>query len=344
MVAEKSCMAILYYSKTSKYVLLTSTAGFPISSTSNESDQSKAISNDLLLHLECLPPTRTSRTFSLSAFRNYVAPLQFPDQAISLSAQDIHIVLTFLSRDKPALAYNGTIIRLPLPGEQMNLVEINERDVTIASLNDLIARVRNQLEALIEKISGQDVEARKAVNAGRRDQAKACLRTKKLAEKQMEQWQRSLTQLEETASSIEAASTNVEIVRALHDSSGVLKALNSEVGGAEGVEKAMGELRDAASMTEEISSIISELGQEQMRLDEDEVEDEFEALQKESKSDAEQWEAEKIRARLAEMEQSRPPQQAIGEVDGEKADIRETERAVSRLSMDGERLERISLQ
>ena len=77
---------------------------------------------------------------------------------------------------------------------------------------------------------------------------------------------------------IEQAADNVELVRTLEDSSKVLAELNTRVGGVEGVDKVVDELREQIDDTSEVTRILSEGMGAAAQVDDVEVEEEFEAL------------------------------------------------------------------
>lgn len=77
---------------------------------------------------------------------------------------------------------------------------------------------------------------------------------------------------------IEQAADNVELVRTLEDSSKVLAELNTRVGGVEGVDKVVDELREQIDDTSEVTRILSEGIGAAAQVDDGEVEEEFEAL------------------------------------------------------------------
>jgi charged multivesicular body protein 7 len=113
-----------------------------------------------------------------------------------------------------------------------------------------------------------------------------------------------------------------------------LKGLNEKVGGAEGVQGVVDAVNEQMATTEEITNIINETDQP---LDEGEIDDEFEALEKADREKREKEEAEKTAARLAEletMERKRKEKEAADEKQRRKeaVEAHETEEQVDEAS------------
>jgi charged multivesicular body protein 7 len=102
-----------------------------------------------------------------------------------------------------------------------------------------------------------------------------------------------------------------------------LKSLNEKVGGAEGVQGIVDAVNEQMATTEEITNIINETDQP---LDEAEIDDEFEALERAEKEKVEREEAEKTRIRLAELAEADAKRLAKEkEEEAEKTKAREKE-------------------
>lgn len=114
----------------------------------------------------------------------------------------------------------------------------------------------------------------------RGDKAKAllALRRKKYQESLLTKTDGQLEQLEKLTSSVEFALVQKDVLFGLQQGTDVLKRINKEMGGLEGVEKMMGESEEARRYQQEISEALA--GQ-MSNAEEDEVEDELEALEKE---------------------------------------------------------------
>ncbi|EAA65548.1 hypothetical protein AN1365.2 [Aspergillus nidulans FGSC A4] len=82
-----------------------------------------------------------------------------------------------------------------------------------------------------------------------------------------------------SSSQVEFALVQKDVLYGLQQGTQVLQMINKEMGGIEGVEKLLGETEEARAYQEEISQMLAGNLSNQ---DEDEVEDELEALQREA--------------------------------------------------------------
>ncbi|CAN9193898.1 unnamed protein product [Alternaria alternata] len=215
-----------------------------------------------------------------------------------LTTNDLDIVLTFLARDKQAISYNEQTIKFKPEHEDVPL-PVTEEDAAIANLRDTLANINAQISPIMEKIALADTAAREAVVAKQMVRAKAALRSKKLAENALKQRSDVALQLEQVYTDLQHAADQVEIVEAMRAGAAALKGLNEKVGGAEGVQGVVDAVNEQMATTEEITNIINETDQP---LDEGEIDDEFEALERADREKREKEEAEKTAARLAELE------------------------------------------
>lgn len=129
--------------------------------------------------------------------------------------------------------------------------------------------------------------------------ALAAVRSKKLAEHNLQQRLDTLTQLEQVYLKIEQASDQIEYVKVMEASTGVLRGLNNQVGDVSKVEDAVDELREEMSKVDEIGNIMGEAGPQ---IDETEIDDELEELESKEREAKEEQEAEKTRKQLAELD------------------------------------------
>lgn len=147
--------------------------------------------------------------------------------------------------------------------------------------------------------------------------ALSAVRSKKLAEHNLSQRLNTLLQLEEVYSKIEAAAGNVEIVQVMQASTGVLRGLHAQIGGAEKVEDIVEELREEMAKVDEVGSIMNEAGPV---IDEGEIDDELEELEKGDQKAKEEKEAEETRQKLAELDNIGRRAEDMKDVDSELAE------------------------
>jgi charged multivesicular body protein 7 len=156
-----------------------------------------------------------------------------------------------------------------------------------------------QVEGLEKKIAELNTTAKAALNNKNRVSALAALRSKKLAEHNLQQRLDTLAQLEQVYLKIEQAQDQVEYVKVMQASTGVLRGLNTQVGDVSKVEDVVDELREEMSKVDEIGNIMGEAGPQ---IDETEIDDELQELESMERAAKEEEEAEKTRKQLAELD------------------------------------------
>ncbi|GIC85789.1 putative vacuolar sorting protein SNF7 family protein [Aspergillus udagawae] len=214
-----------------------------------------------------------------------------------LSSADFDVLLLYLSRDIGAIAYDGKTIRFRPSDDSPR--EITEQDTTIASIKSLMSTMTKQVDRLESKIEELNLTAKVAVQKKNRVSALAAVRSKKLAEHNLKQRLDTLTQLEEVYSKIENATDQIEYVRVMEASTGVLRGLHTQIGGVERVEDVVEELREEMSKVDEIGNIMNEVAPE---IDETELDDELEELENRERQAREEKDAEETRKKLAELD------------------------------------------
>lgn len=222
---------------------------------------------------------------------------------------DFEVLLRFLERDKGFISYNSTTVKLRMEGEP-NV--ITQENVTVASLKTLIADLGTQTKILEKRVDELALSARQAVERKNRVSALAALRSKKLAETTLGKRHATLAQLEEVFVKIEQAADQVELVRIMETSTTVLAGLNKQVGGVEKVDDVLEDLREQMGQVDEVGNVLAEQGRE--RVDESEVDDELEAMEKlerekkgaiekMEREERERKEAEEMKKRLDALEE-----------------------------------------
>lgn len=264
--------------------------------------------------------SRFDRVYSKTQFYKTFSAALVDGQ--KLSEGDMEVMLRYLSRDKGKIEYDGKLVRISSSGEPSG---ITEEDATIASLKELIAKLQHQTEMLSAKVEQLEVDAKKAVARKNRVSALAALKSKKVAESSLAQRYASLNQVEEVALKIEQASDNVQLVKVMESSSGVLKNLNKQVGGVEKVDSVMDELRERISDTDELANILAE--STGAPIDEGEIDDELAAMENEIKEKQEEKETKEKLDKLPNV----PSQEAAPE--RERARTPTSETGIGNLSL-----------
>ncbi|KAK2001646.1 Snf7 family protein [Colletotrichum falcatum] len=258
--------------------------------------------------------TRFDRTYTKSHFRKTFADTLVQDRR--LSETDVDILLVFLSRDKDVVVYDGQVVKIKGATDEDESA-ITEEDAAVSSLKELIADIKEQTELLTRRVDELTATAKEAVSKKNKVAALAALKSKKMAEASLEKRFATLNQLEDVAARIQEARDNVQLVNVMEASAGALKGLNEKVGGADRVGDVVDKLREQMGEVDEISKAVSEAGA--APVDEFEVEDELEAMEREerqkeeaverAKKEAQEMrEAEEMQRRLdKEMAELRPP-------------------------------------
>ncbi|KAF2742266.1 hypothetical protein M011DRAFT_472398 [Sporormia fimetaria CBS 119925] len=217
-----------------------------------------------------------STTYFLERFRDAV-PAVDGAKSSEMGMRDLDVLLRFLERDKGVVVYDEKRGVVKFKSEREANVRITEEDVAIANMRDTISNINKQIAELETRVREKDQMAREAVTSKQMIQAKAALRSKKLAEGALQHRHDVVAQLESVFAQLQHAADQVEIVEAMRQGAMALKGLNEKVGGVEGVAGVMDALSEQMSFAEEISTVIEQAGQP---VDEGEIEDEFEELER----------------------------------------------------------------
>ncbi|KAJ5611087.1 hypothetical protein N7510_007806 [Penicillium lagena] len=217
--------------------------------------------------------------------------------ATELSDEDFDVLLLYLSRDLGAIAYDGKTIKFKSSSNETPV--ITQQDTTIASIKTLLSTMSKQVTNLEAKIEELNMSAKTALANKNRISALSAVRSKKLAEGNLKQRLDTLVQLEQIYSNIEQAAGQVELVQVMEASTGVLRGLHAHVGGTERVEDVLEELREEMAKVDEVGNIMNEAGPV---VDEGEIDDELEALERAERETKEKEEATRTQQKLAELD------------------------------------------
>ena len=156
--------------------------------------------------------------------------------------------------------------------------KISAQDRAILDMKNQRDKLR-QYQKRITVVTTREKEiARECLARGDKEKALLALRRKKYQESLLAKTDSQLEQLEKLTSSVEFALVQKDVVFGLQQGTSVLKQIHTEMGGLEAVEKMMGESEEARAYQQEISEALA--GQ-MSNADEDEVEDELEAMERE---------------------------------------------------------------
>lgn len=223
-----------------------------------------------------------------------------------LSERDMDVLLKYASRDKGLIAYDGNTVKLL---NQSDVRTITEEDAAISSLKGLIEDLKSQATLMETRIEELTVQAKEHVARKNRVSALALLKSKRMTEASLEKRHATLNQLEQVADKIEQASDQVQLVKVMEASTGVLRSLNKQVGGVERVDQAVDSLREQMGEVDDVGNVLATAGSDAVVIDEVEIDNELAELEAEEKSKADEaekaakaeseaQEAEKIKDRL----------------------------------------------
>jgi charged multivesicular body protein 7 len=247
-----------------------------------------------------------------------------------MSESDIEVLLRFLARDKGVLVYNREVVKFRA---QNDTGAITAEDETIASLKSLIADLEVQIKVLEVRVEGLEKTAKEAVAKKNRLGALSAIRSKKLAELTLGKRQATLAQLEEVFMKIEQAADQVELVRVMDASAKVLGSLNKEVGGVERVEGVVERLREEMEKTNEVEQVVGEMGRE--GVDEGEVDDELEVMEREERERKEEVERKEREAR--EKKEAEETRRRLDALEAVEREAREKENLRKQAEADAEK-------
>ncbi|PWY87064.1 SNF7 family protein [Aspergillus sclerotioniger CBS 115572] len=272
-------------------------------------------------------PSKTDLVYSKESFVSEFSGVL--EEGSRLSDADMDVLLLYLSRDSGAIAYDGKTIKFRTSDAPK---DITEQDTAVASIKTLMSTMTKQVENLENKIVELNSTAKMALQNKNRVSALSAVRSKKLAEHNLKQRLDTLMQLEEVYSKIEQATDQVQFVKVMEASTGALRGLHTQIGGAARVEDVVEELREEMSKVDEVGNIMNEAGPQ---IDETEIDDELEELENRERQEMEEKEAEETRKKLAELDNlEQRAKEAARTAAGEQAVNSELEERLSRMSVE----------
>ncbi|ETN41453.1 uncharacterized protein HMPREF1541_03389 [Cyphellophora europaea CBS 101466] len=155
----------------------------------------------------------------------------------------------------------------------------------ISAQDKAILDLKNQRDALhryqrrLTTITSRETEvARQCLAQNNKPAALLALRRKKYQETLLSRTDAQLEQLEQLTSSVEFALVQKDVLFGLQQGTSVLKEINREMGGVEGVERLMGDVEEQREAVREMGEA---LAGRMSNAEEDEVEEELDALERE---------------------------------------------------------------
>lgn len=278
----------------------------------------------------------TDRVMTRDVFADLVAQTQTG----ALSREEIEILLKFLSRDKQLVAYNSRIVKFKSSSATQPEV-LTEEDTTIATMKALMTSMEVQISDLSARVASLQTTAHSAVQAKNKTSALSALRSKKLAEKNLQSRIDTLHQLEDVFAKIEQAVDQVQIMQIMQSSADTLKSLNQRIGGVDKVDLIMEDLREQMGVVNDVGQILQEPLDNNATVDEAEVDEELVALERQEAVRREEMQAEATKAQLAELgriEVAAKTQARENETPGslEDADLESSSQKLQRMRLEDE--------
>ncbi|KAE8154758.1 Snf7-domain-containing protein [Aspergillus avenaceus] len=281
----------------------------------------------IVKHVMGQSPSHTDLVYSKERFVDDFKTVLNQDS--ELSEVDFDVLFLYLSRDSGVIAYDGKTIKFRPSNDAPR--EITQQDSTVASIKALMATMTKQVDNLEKKISELNLTAKTALQNKNRISALSAVRSKKLAERNLQQRLDTLVQLEEVYSKIEQAASQVEYMQVMEASTGALRGLNAQIGDATKVEDVVDELRDEMSKVDEIGNIMNEAGPQ---VDEAEVDEELEELENKERQAREEAESEETRQKLAQLDSLEQKAKETARTTVDQALDSELEDRLSRMSVE----------
>ena len=274
--------------------------------------------------------------------RDMFSQLLMETEIGGLSQKELDILLRFLSRDKQMLSYDSETVKFKARSGA-KCEPISEEDANIASMKALIASLTSQVSSLERKILDLQSTAQVAVQSKNRHAALSAIRSRKLAEKNLEQRTNTLNQLEEVFSKIEQAVDQVQVMQVMQASAETLRSLNQRVGGADKVDAIMDDLREQMGQADEVGQIMQEPLDGKAVMDDAEIDDELEALEKDEVARKESMNEDAVRVKLADLENAERAAKNRAAVQAEKeasdalldADIESSSQKLEQIRLSG---------
>jgi charged multivesicular body protein 7 len=196
-----------------------------------------------------------------------------------LSAADLEVLIQFLARDKGRLVQQsgqGKALKFLPAGTPLDEPGVSETDEAVAQLKEVTAMLDDQIEALSQRSTKLEREARAATSAGQKTLALSKLRSRKQLEASLQSRADQRAQAETILLKIDEAATNIGLMNAMEAGGLALDRMLKSLGGMERVDAIMDQVADSMAEADEIQQAIS-IGAVPA-LDEGEVEDAYERM------------------------------------------------------------------
>ncbi|KAL7412628.1 hypothetical protein BDY24DRAFT_341439 [Mrakia frigida] len=184
----------------------------------------KAASN-IISHFQTLPHSSiTDMLFSTTSFRSTFASKALP--GVSLSNNEIDVVLKFLERDRKVLLREGHVIKFD-PFTTSSIPPISSVDHGVLEMSTTLLALQTQISELEMKISDQSNKLSYSLKNNQKPTALSHLRSRKTYEDLLAKRLGSMEIVQNVLIKVETAAGDIEILKAYETSTATLVTLLS---------------------------------------------------------------------------------------------------------------------
>ncbi|EPQ58042.1 hypothetical protein GLOTRDRAFT_72055 [Gloeophyllum trabeum ATCC 11539] len=205
-----------------------------------------------------------------------------------LSDPDVKVLLKYLERDKRVLAADKEVIKF-VDATSVEGREISAVDHGVLELKSAVDNLQAQVDGLQRKIDERTRNISDALRQKRKEIAVVHLRSRKQLEELLSKRLGSLTTLQSTLITVEAAMGDVEIMRSFETSTTTLQAILSHPSlQREKIHETMDAMAAATADAREVDDAIrlgADMAQADMGIDEDQLEKELEQMARDAQSE-----------------------------------------------------------
>ncbi|KAJ3509631.1 hypothetical protein NLJ89_g5120 [Agrocybe chaxingu] len=243
--------------------------------------------------------------YTADSFRTAFVGVVGEGDATPLRELDAKVLLRYLERDKGVIVVDKEIIKFVDSSASSDERTITAVDRGIVELKSAVHSLQTQVDSLQNKIDECTKKASAALQRKQKSVALNCIRSRKQLEDLLQKRLGSLSTLQSTFITVEAAAGDVEIMKSYESSSATLRAILAHPSlQRESIDKTMEALAEANADAKEIDDAVRfgadvALGVEES-IDDAELEEEWKALVREAEADERTKATEGTELKLAE--------------------------------------------
>ncbi|CAA7271563.1 unnamed protein product [Cyclocybe aegerita] len=243
--------------------------------------------------------------YTVDSFRTAFAGVVGEENAAPLRELDANVLLRYLERDKGVIVVDKEIIKFVDASASLDGRTITAVDRGIVELKSAVHNLQAQVDSLQNKIDECTKKASAALQRKQKPVALNYIRSRKQLEDLLQKRLGSLSTLQSTFMTVEAAAGDVDIMKSYESSAATLRAILAHPSlQRESIDKTMEALAEANADAKEIDDAVHisadvALGLEES-IDDAELEEEWKALVREAEADERAKATEDTERKLAE--------------------------------------------